>query len=58
MTLAIARVRPGVKLIGVDGDADVLARAADKARAAGVERAPRGARRSRAAAGRGRRLCG
>jgi ubiquinone/menaquinone biosynthesis C-methylase UbiE len=37
MALAIARVRPGVKLIGVDGDGDVLARAAVKARAAGVE---------------------
>ncbi len=37
MALAIARVRPGVKLIGVDGDADVLARAAGKARAEGVE---------------------
>jgi ubiquinone/menaquinone biosynthesis C-methylase UbiE len=37
MALAIARVRPGVKLVGVDGDADVLARAAGKARAAGVE---------------------
>jgi ubiquinone/menaquinone biosynthesis C-methylase UbiE len=37
MALAIARVRPGVKLIGVDGDGDVLARAAVKARAASVE---------------------
>jgi ubiquinone/menaquinone biosynthesis C-methylase UbiE len=37
MALAIARARPGVKLIGVDGDGDVLARAAVKARAASVE---------------------
>jgi ubiquinone/menaquinone biosynthesis C-methylase UbiE len=37
MALAIARVRPGVKLIGVDGDGDVLERAAGKARAAGIE---------------------
>jgi ubiquinone/menaquinone biosynthesis C-methylase UbiE len=37
MALAIARVSPGVKLIGVDGDGDVLERAAGKARAAGVE---------------------
>jgi ubiquinone/menaquinone biosynthesis C-methylase UbiE len=37
MALAIARVCPGAKLIGVDGDADVLERAAGKARAAGVE---------------------
>lgn len=37
MALAIARVRPGVKLIGVDGDAEVLKRADAKARAVGVE---------------------
>jgi len=37
MALAIARASPAVKLIGVDGDADVLERAAAKARAAGVE---------------------
>jgi len=37
MALAIARVSPDVKLIGVDGDGDVLERAAAKARAAGVE---------------------
>jgi ubiquinone/menaquinone biosynthesis C-methylase UbiE len=37
MALAIARVSPDVQLIGVDGDADVLKRAAVKARAAGVE---------------------
>jgi ubiquinone/menaquinone biosynthesis C-methylase UbiE len=37
MALTIARVCPGVKLIGVDGDGDVLERAAVKARAAGVE---------------------
>jgi ubiquinone/menaquinone biosynthesis C-methylase UbiE len=37
MALAIARVSPTVKLIGVDGDADVLGRAAAKARAEGVE---------------------
>jgi len=37
MALAIARVSPGVKLIGVDGDADVLERAAAKARAEGIE---------------------
>lgn len=37
MALAIARASPAVTLIGVDGDAEVLARAAGKARAAGVE---------------------
>jgi ubiquinone/menaquinone biosynthesis C-methylase UbiE len=37
MALAIARARPGVKLIGVDGDGEVLRRAAVKAQAAGVE---------------------
>ena len=37
MALAIARASPGVKLIGLDGDGDVLERAAVKARAAGVE---------------------
>jgi ubiquinone/menaquinone biosynthesis C-methylase UbiE len=37
MALAIAHVSPGVKLIGVDGDSDVLERAAVKAQAAGVE---------------------
>jgi ubiquinone/menaquinone biosynthesis C-methylase UbiE len=37
MALAIARVRPGVKLIGVDGDAEVLKRADAKARVEGVE---------------------
>ncbi len=37
MALAIARVSPDVKLIGVDGDAGVLERAAAKARAEGVE---------------------
>ena len=37
MALAIARASPAVQLIGVDGDADVLERAAAKARAAGVE---------------------
>ncbi|HEV2945092.1 MAG TPA: class I SAM-dependent methyltransferase [Solirubrobacteraceae bacterium] len=37
MALAIARVSPTVKLIGVDGDAGVLERAAAKARAEGIE---------------------
>jgi ubiquinone/menaquinone biosynthesis C-methylase UbiE len=37
MALAIARVSPDAKLIGVDGDAGVLERAAVKARAEGVE---------------------
>jgi ubiquinone/menaquinone biosynthesis C-methylase UbiE len=37
MALAIAHASPDVKLIGVDGDADVLERAAAKAQAAGVE---------------------
>ena len=37
MALAIARASPAVKLIGVDGDADVLERAAAKARTEGVE---------------------
>lgn len=37
MALAIARACPSVKLIGVDGDAEVLRRAAVKARAAGIE---------------------
>jgi ubiquinone/menaquinone biosynthesis C-methylase UbiE len=37
MALAIARVSPDVKLIGVDGDAGVLKRADAKARAEGVE---------------------
>jgi ubiquinone/menaquinone biosynthesis C-methylase UbiE len=37
MALAIARISPDVKLIGVDGDADVLERAAAKARAEGIE---------------------
>lgn len=36
MALAIARVSPTVKLIGVDGDADVLQRADAKARAEGI----------------------
>jgi ubiquinone/menaquinone biosynthesis C-methylase UbiE len=37
MALAIARASQAVTLIGVDGDGDVLERAAGKARAAGVE---------------------
>jgi ubiquinone/menaquinone biosynthesis C-methylase UbiE len=37
MALAIARVSPAVKLIGVDGDSDVLERAAAKAQAEGIE---------------------
>jgi len=37
MALAIARVSPDVKLIGIDGDAGVLERAAAKARAEGIE---------------------
>jgi ubiquinone/menaquinone biosynthesis C-methylase UbiE len=37
MALAIARVSPDVQLIGVDGDADVLERAAVKARAEGLQ---------------------
>jgi ubiquinone/menaquinone biosynthesis C-methylase UbiE len=37
MALAIARAAPDVHLIGVDGDPDVLERAAIKARAEGVE---------------------
>jgi ubiquinone/menaquinone biosynthesis C-methylase UbiE len=37
MALAIARASPAVTLIGVDGDGDVLKRAAVKARAAGVK---------------------
>ncbi len=37
MALAIARASQAVTLIGVDGDANVLERAAVKARAAGVE---------------------
>ena len=37
MALAIARAGPDVHLIGVDGDPDVLERAAAKARAEGVE---------------------
>ncbi len=37
MALAIARASPAVQLIGVDGDPDVLERAAAKARAEGVE---------------------
>ncbi len=37
MALAIARAAPDVHLIGVDGDPDVLERAAVKARAEGVE---------------------
>jgi ubiquinone/menaquinone biosynthesis C-methylase UbiE len=37
MALAIARVSPDVKLIGVDGDADVLERADAKARVEGIE---------------------
>jgi ubiquinone/menaquinone biosynthesis C-methylase UbiE len=37
MALAIARASQAVTLIGVDGDADVLERAAAKAQAAGVE---------------------
>ena len=37
MALAIARAYPAVTLIGVDGDGEVLERAAVKARAAGVE---------------------
>ncbi|MFI4993117.1 MAG: class I SAM-dependent methyltransferase [Solirubrobacterales bacterium] len=37
MALAIARASPDAKLIGVDGDASVLERAAAKARAEGVE---------------------
>jgi ubiquinone/menaquinone biosynthesis C-methylase UbiE len=37
MALAIARVSPDVKLIGIDGDAGVLERADAKARAEGVE---------------------
>lgn len=36
-TLAIALARAGLRTTAVDGDADVLARARDKARAAGVE---------------------
>jgi ubiquinone/menaquinone biosynthesis C-methylase UbiE len=37
MALAIARAAPDVHLIGIDGDPDVLERAAIKARAEGVE---------------------
>jgi ubiquinone/menaquinone biosynthesis C-methylase UbiE len=36
MALAIARASPAVQLIGVDGDPDILERAALKARAAGI----------------------
>jgi ubiquinone/menaquinone biosynthesis C-methylase UbiE len=36
MALAIARASPAVHLIGVDGDPDILDRAAAKARAAGI----------------------